>query len=165
MVCAVRRRHFWLGLCVVCYTLMPFAPYLITANPDLPYRILDYWALWIGFAAAAVFVLLTQNMKRPRAREIAKYAALALCGLCMIRQSYAMTRVFYTDYRKYQQDVSTMPVSYTHLDVYKRQTLTRTASRSPDGRRSRGRHTTSMRTATWRPANGWTANTLRRRVL
>lgn len=108
MVCAVRRRHFWLGLCVVCYTLMPFAPYLITANPDLPYRILDYWALWIGFAAAAVFVLLTQNMKRPRAREIAKYAALALCGLCMIRQSYAMTRVFYTDYRKYQQDVSTM---------------------------------------------------------
>ena len=31
-----------------------------------------------------------------------------LCVLCVLRQSYAMTQLFYVDYRKYEQDVNRM---------------------------------------------------------
>lgn len=105
---AVQRKNPWLGLCAAAYCVLPFAPYIVTANPDLPTRILDYWALWTGFAAAAAFAFLHALVKSPRTQTVLGYAAMFLCVLCVLRQSYAMTQLFYVDYRKYEQDVNRM---------------------------------------------------------
>lgn len=102
-------RSGWITITLAGYILIPFAMYLLLGMP-VPVRGSFAWALLVSSVWVIFYDLIN--------RQMLKKALLALVMFTVFLQANAASRIFYSDYNRYQDDIQLANhIAYRIMDL------------------------------------------------